>query len=101
TAGCVGHFARAYVDAHLARIGECVTPDGQGLSRSCRCTTEVFRIAEMRVSLMIEGQDEVSWDQWLAIAQAAEAAGLEGLFRSDHYLGLRWHGRVGGLDAWS
>jgi alkanesulfonate monooxygenase SsuD/methylene tetrahydromethanopterin reductase-like flavin-dependent oxidoreductase (luciferase family) len=55
----------------------------------------------MRVCLMIEGQDDVSWEQWVAIAQAAEAAGLEGLFRSDHYLGLRRHGRVGGLDAWS
>lgn len=50
---------------------------------------------------MIEGQDEVSWEQWVAIARATESAGLEGLFRSDHYLGLRRQGRVGGLDAWS
>jgi alkanesulfonate monooxygenase SsuD/methylene tetrahydromethanopterin reductase-like flavin-dependent oxidoreductase (luciferase family) len=55
----------------------------------------------MRVCLMIEGQDDVSWEQWVAIAEAAESAGLEGLFRSDHYLGLRRHGKVGGLDAWS
>jgi alkanesulfonate monooxygenase SsuD/methylene tetrahydromethanopterin reductase-like flavin-dependent oxidoreductase (luciferase family) len=50
---------------------------------------------------MIEGQDEVSWEQWVAIARAVEAAGLDGLFRSDHYLGLRRRGPVGGLDAWS
>ena len=34
---------------------------------------------------MIEGQEGVEWEQWLALALAAEAAGLEGLFRSDHY----------------
>jgi alkanesulfonate monooxygenase SsuD/methylene tetrahydromethanopterin reductase-like flavin-dependent oxidoreductase (luciferase family) len=54
----------------------------------------------MRVSLMIEGQEGVTWPQWLALAEACEAAGLEGLFRSDHYTGI--HGGEGGaLDAWA
>jgi F420-dependent oxidoreductase-like protein len=35
---------------------------------------------------MIEGQEGVSWDQWVALAEACERAGLEALFRSDHYL---------------
>ena len=39
----------------------------------------------MRVCLMIEGQEDVTWDQWLALAGACEEHGLEGLFRSDHY----------------
>ena len=39
----------------------------------------------MRVCLMIEGQEDVTWEQWLALARAAENAGLDGLFRSDHY----------------
>jgi hypothetical protein len=39
----------------------------------------------VRISLMIEGQEGVDWNQWLALALAAEAAGLDGLFRSDHY----------------
>jgi alkanesulfonate monooxygenase SsuD/methylene tetrahydromethanopterin reductase-like flavin-dependent oxidoreductase (luciferase family) len=39
----------------------------------------------MRICLMIEGQEGVTWNDWLALARAAEAAGLDGLFRSDHY----------------
>ena len=34
---------------------------------------------------MIEGQEGVSWDEWVALARACEEHGLEGLFRSDHY----------------
>jgi alkanesulfonate monooxygenase SsuD/methylene tetrahydromethanopterin reductase-like flavin-dependent oxidoreductase (luciferase family) len=50
---------------------------------------------------MIEGEDQVAWDEWVALAQAAEAAGIEGLFTADHYLPIRRRGRTGGLDAWS
>ena len=39
----------------------------------------------MRVCLMIEGQEDVTWEQWPALAGACEEHGLEGLFRSDHY----------------
>jgi F420-dependent oxidoreductase-like protein len=55
----------------------------------------------VRVALMIEGQEGVSWEQWLALAQAAEAAGLEALFRSDHYLSLEHPRERGSLDAWT
>ena len=37
----------------------------------------------MRLCLMIEGQEGVSWEEWLALARAAEAHGLDGLFRLD------------------
>jgi alkanesulfonate monooxygenase SsuD/methylene tetrahydromethanopterin reductase-like flavin-dependent oxidoreductase (luciferase family) len=54
----------------------------------------------MRVCLMIEGQEGVTWEQWVALAQACEAGGIEALFRSDHYTGF--HGGEGGsLDAWA
>ena len=54
----------------------------------------------MRVCLMIEGQEGVSWEQWAALARACEDAGLEALFRSDHY--TSFGGRAGGsLDAWA
>src|SRR3954451_15424610 len=54
----------------------------------------------MRVALMIEGQEGVTWTQWVALAQAAERAGIEALFRSDHYSTVT--GRAGGsLDAWT
>jgi len=50
---------------------------------------------------MIEGQEGVSWEQWVALAQAAEAAGLEGFFRSDHYRSIGRGDPAGSLDAWA
>ncbi len=55
----------------------------------------------MRINLMIEGQEDVTWDQWLALAGAAEEAGLEGLFRSDHYQSVAGRTERGSLDAWA
>jgi len=50
---------------------------------------------------MIEGQEDVSWDDWLALAGACEEHGLEGLFRSDHYLTVMGQAGRGSLDAWA
>src|SRR5215211_8670075 len=50
---------------------------------------------------MVEGQEGVGWEQWLALATACEEAGLDGLFRSDHYLSIVRGGDAGSLDAWS
>ena len=55
----------------------------------------------MRRCLMIEGQEDVTWDQWCALADACESAGLEGLFRSDHYLSVSGYPDRGSLDAWT
>ena len=55
----------------------------------------------MRIALMIEGQEGVTWEQWLALATAAEAAGLDGLFRSDHYRSIMRGDPTGSLDAWT
>jgi F420-dependent oxidoreductase-like protein len=50
---------------------------------------------------MIEGQEGVSWPQWLAVARACEEHGIPALFRSDHYLNLDGqHPEWGSLDAW-
>jgi alkanesulfonate monooxygenase SsuD/methylene tetrahydromethanopterin reductase-like flavin-dependent oxidoreductase (luciferase family) len=49
---------------------------------------------------MIEGQEGVTWDDWVALASACEEHGVEALFRSDHY--ISWFDesrRV--LDAWA
>jgi alkanesulfonate monooxygenase SsuD/methylene tetrahydromethanopterin reductase-like flavin-dependent oxidoreductase (luciferase family) len=54
----------------------------------------------MRLALMIEGQEGVSWEDWVALAQACERHGVEGLFRSDHYLSGTDPARVA-LDAWA
>jgi F420-dependent oxidoreductase-like protein len=55
----------------------------------------------MRVCLMIEGQEGVTWDQWRALAATAEEAGFEALFRSDHYESLDGTANEGSLDAWA
>jgi len=54
----------------------------------------------MRLALMIEGQEGVTWAEWLALAQTAEAHGVEGLFRSDHTTGI-FDPERGSLDAWA
>jgi F420-dependent oxidoreductase-like protein len=55
----------------------------------------------MRVNLMIEGQEGVTWEQWVALARACEESGLEGLFRSDHYASISPIPERGSLDAWA
>jgi alkanesulfonate monooxygenase SsuD/methylene tetrahydromethanopterin reductase-like flavin-dependent oxidoreductase (luciferase family) len=51
--------------------------------------------------LMIEGQEGVTWDHWVALAGACERGGLEGLFRSDHYSSVFGVEGRGSLDAWA
>lgn len=50
---------------------------------------------------MIEGQEGVSWEQWVALARAAEEAQLDALFRSDHYRSIGRGDPNGSLDAWA
>ena len=49
---------------------------------------------------MIEGQEGVTWPHWVALAEAAEAARLDGLFRSDHLRSIVRGDPEGALDAW-
>ena len=52
-------------------------------------------------SLMLEGQEGVTWPQWLAIAEAAERLGFDALFTSDHYLSDVEVPEPGSHDAWT
>ena len=54
----------------------------------------------MEVCLMIEGQEDVTWEDWLALARACEEHGVGTLFRSDHYLSVDDRRERGSLDAW-
>jgi F420-dependent oxidoreductase-like protein len=54
----------------------------------------------VRLALMIEGQEGVTWDDWVALADACEEHGVEALFRSDHYISTFDETRPV-LDAWS
>src|SRR2546421_5479366 len=49
---------------------------------------------------MIEGQEGVTWADWVALAEACEEYGVEAMFRSDHYLSGFDETRPA-LDAWT
>jgi F420-dependent oxidoreductase-like protein len=55
----------------------------------------------MRVALMIEGQEGVTWEQWCALADACEEHGVETLFRSDHYISMSDEDANVAHDAWT
>jgi F420-dependent oxidoreductase-like protein len=55
----------------------------------------------MRFAVMIEGQEDVTWDDWVALAEACERLGFEALFRSDHYGSVEGVESRGSLDAWA
>jgi F420-dependent oxidoreductase-like protein len=58
-------------------------------------------LSGVQVALMIEGQEDVTWEDWRALARACEDHGVEALFRSDHYLSVEGRGERGSLDAWA
>ncbi len=53
----------------------------------------------MDVSIMIEGQDGLSWPRWQRLARAAEDLGFAGLYRSDHFTNPG-EGFKDALEAW-
>jgi F420-dependent oxidoreductase-like protein len=53
------------------------------------------------VCLMIEGQENVTWAEWVDLALAAEEHGFHALFRSDHYVSFGHPEAWGALDAWA
>ena len=55
----------------------------------------------MRFAVMVEGQEDVTWEQWRALAATAERLGFDALLRSDHYGSVDGDTARGSLDAWS
>jgi F420-dependent oxidoreductase-like protein len=56
----------------------------------------------MRLCVFTEPQQGATYDDLLAVAQAAESLGFEGFFRSDHYLRMgEGAGLPGPSDAWT
>ena len=58
-------------------------------------------LGPVRVALMIEGQEGVTWEQWCALADACEEHGIETLFRSDHYISQANEEANVAHDAWT
>jgi len=54
----------------------------------------------VRVGIMIEGQEGLTWDRWRRIAETAERQGFESLWRSDHLFSLFGVTDRPGLDTW-
>ncbi len=55
----------------------------------------------MRFALMTEPQQGLTYDEILALARTAEAAGLEAFFRSDHYASFPGESGLHTTDAWA
>ena len=55
----------------------------------------------MRYCLMLEGQEGVTWDEWVAAALTAERLGFEAIFTSDHYFSVMGNRERGSSDAWT
>jgi F420-dependent oxidoreductase-like protein len=55
----------------------------------------------MRYALMTEPQQGLSYEEILAVARAAEDAGIEAFFRSDHYASFPGGAGLPTTDAWA
>ena len=55
----------------------------------------------MRVGIMIDGQEGLTWERWFTLADLAEALGYESLCRSDHLTGLTGDSKRPSLDTWT
>ena len=53
----------------------------------------------MRIGLLIENVEGLTWERWRRIVATAEAQGFESLWLSDHFLSLRDPAREG-LETW-
>jgi F420-dependent oxidoreductase-like protein len=54
----------------------------------------------MRLVIFTEPQQGAAHSDLVRVAQAAEAAGFDGFFRSDHYVAMGGSGEPGPSDAW-
>jgi F420-dependent oxidoreductase-like protein len=50
---------------------------------------------------MLEGQEGVTWDEWVAAARTAERLGFDAIFTSDHYFSVMGNRERGSSDAWA
>ena len=53
----------------------------------------------MKLGVMIEGQEGVTWDLWRRLAARVEALGFESLWRSDHFMSLEDSNRDA-IETW-
>jgi F420-dependent oxidoreductase-like protein len=56
--------------------------------------------ASVRARIFVEPQNGSTYEQQLGVARAAESAGFDAFFRSDHYLTMAPDGMPGPTDSW-
>jgi len=54
----------------------------------------------MKIGIMIEGQEGLTWERWFAVAGQVEALGLDSLWRSDHFFSVMGRTERASLEAW-
>jgi alkanesulfonate monooxygenase SsuD/methylene tetrahydromethanopterin reductase-like flavin-dependent oxidoreductase (luciferase family) len=54
----------------------------------------------MELAINVQGQEGITWPDWIALAAACEEHGIATLSRSDHYEGFSPAAAEGSLDAW-
>jgi alkanesulfonate monooxygenase SsuD/methylene tetrahydromethanopterin reductase-like flavin-dependent oxidoreductase (luciferase family) len=54
----------------------------------------------MDLCVAIETQEDVTWEDWTALAEGCERHGVPALYCSDHYLSTAGDNHRGSLDAW-
>src|SRR2546427_424241 len=57
--------------------------------------------ATMKVAVMIEAQEGLTWEHWFRIADRVEELGLDSLWRSDHFFSLSGDLRRPALECWT
>lgn len=55
----------------------------------------------MRIGVMIEAQEGLTWERWFRIAERVESLGLDSLWRSDHFFSLSGHHERPSLECWT
>ena len=54
-----------------------------------------------RIGIMLEGQEDLTWERFFRLADAVEALGFESLFRSDHLVTFGAHRQRETLELWT
>lgn len=54
----------------------------------------------MKIGIMVEGQEGLTWERWFAIADQVESLGLDSLWRSDHFFSVMGRTERASLEAW-
>jgi F420-dependent oxidoreductase-like protein len=55
----------------------------------------------VRIGIMIEAQEGLTWERWFRLADRVEAVGLDSLWRSDHLFSLMARPERASLEAWT